>query len=307
MVFEAHNQNSSLSPEKPRRLLEFLDRHGLLRHFEMEADFDPFDRDDFYIAHEKAYVDSFFSDQIERKYSRMLGLKWSKAFAETVRYTNASFYRAIAECVRHPEQVSFSPAGGFHHAIPRKGLLYCSFSGQVIAATKLYREQGVSGCFIDLDGHYGNSIDKSYDFVPDLERAVPREIGNINIGSHHRAYIDELREKLAVLKDYISDGRIHYVVFCHGADSHEWDDLGHQLTTAEWVECADIFYTFIFDLQRELNRQIPTCVTLFGGYRKDDYDNVLSLHTADLTACLNILCGNDIHYTPQVKERGKTV
>ena len=50
-------------------------------------------------------------------------------------------------------------------------------------------------------------------------------------------------------------------------------------------------------------KQIPLILILFGGYRKDDFNSVLSLHTADLVTCLNILCGGNINYIPEVTER----
>jgi hypothetical protein len=46
--------------------------------------------------------------------------------------------------------------------------------------------------------------------------------------------------------------------------------------------------------------QIPLILSLFGGYRRDDYNSVLSLHTADLVMCLNILCGRKINYKTEV-------
>jgi len=301
LTFE--NDNSSRSPEKPKKLLEFLKRHGLFEHLDIVSDFAPFSHEDFYIAHKKDYVDYFFSDELPQSYRRLLGLTWSKAFAETTRYTNASLYNAIAQSIAHPEEVAFSPSGGYHHATPRKGALYCSFSGQVIASAKIYREQGLSGCYIDLDGHHGNSIDNSYGFVPDLEKALPPEIGNINIASTHGVYLAELREKLDLLEKYITDGKVHYIVFCHGADSHEWDDLGRQLSTEEWIECSELVYGFVHRIQVKLRKQIPLTLCLFGGYRKDDYNTVLSLHTADLVKCLNILCGKEIEYEAVVKEK----
>lgn len=305
MFYASSNENSSLSPEKPKKLIEYLSRNNLLQYFDLEENFKPFEKADFYIAHEKDYVDSFFSDELGKKYKSLLGLTWNKEFANTTRYTNASLYNAIYASVKNPQQVCFSPTSGFHHAIPSKGAFYCSFSGQVIASIKIYKEFGISGCFIDLDGHYGNSIDNSYDFVSDLDIAIPKEIGNINIQSRHQVYIKELKEKLLVLKGYITDCKIDYIVFCHGADSHEWDDLGYQLTTSEWIECSEVFYSFVLNLQNELKKQIPLCLCLFGGYRRDDYDSVLSLHTTDLVKSLNILCGNEIHYIPQIKDKIK--
>jgi acetoin utilization deacetylase AcuC-like enzyme len=303
MSLEPGNENSSHSPEKPKRLINYLNKNNLLKYFDIEDTFKPFELEDFYIAHHKDYVNSFFSDQPEKRYKRLLGLSWNKKFADTTRYTNASLYSAIYSSIKNPQNVCFSPTSGFHHAIPKKGTFYCSFSGQVIASMKIYKEFGLSGCYIDLDGHYGNSIDNSYDYVDDLEKAIPPQIGNINIESKHQQYLDELEEKLQILEDYIRDQKIHYLVFCHGADSHEWDDLGSQLTTDEWIKCSEIFYNFILRLQKEFKKHIPLSLCLFGGYRKDDYDSVLSLHTADLVKCLNILCGQNINYVPEVKAK----
>ena len=294
MNFSLENNNFSKNPGKPTKLIEYLTKNGLIEHFDIDGSFEPFDKEDFYIAHYKDYVDSFFSDELEKKYKTLLGLKWCKEFAETTRYENASLYYSILHSIKNPESVCFSPTSGFHHATPRKGALFCSFSGQIIASIKIYRELGLSGCYIDLDGHYGNSIDNSYGFVNDLDKAILPEIGNINIQSTHKEYLDELEQRLEMLGKYVAEGKIHYLVFCHGADSHELDDLGRQLTTEEWVKCSEIFYSFVLELQQRLQRQIPLCLSLFGGYRKDDYNEVLSLHTADLIQCLNTLCGQSI-------------
>lgn len=297
------NDNSSLSPEKPRKLIDFLKKENLLDYFVVDDSFNAFELEDFYLAHQEAYVNSFFSDSLDKRYRKMLGLHWSKEFADTTRYTNASLYNSVLASIENPNVISFSPTSGFHHAIPKKGVLYCAFSGQVIASIKLYRKYGLSGCYIDLDGHYGNSIDNSYDFVKDLDKAIPPEIGNINIDSRHQNYLNDLKEKLESLENWIMENKIHYLVFCHGADSHEWDDLGHQLTTREWIQCAEMFYHFVLDLQRKTKKQIPLSLSLFGGYRKDNYDSVLSLHTADLVKCLNILCDQDIQYVPEIKAK----
>ena len=260
----------------------------------------PLDREDFYIAHTREMVDNFFD---KGKTSRILNIKWSPEYAESVRYENASLYQAIRHAVLHPEEVCFSPSSAFHHANPTRGALFCAFSGQVIASMKVYNEFGVCGAYIDLDGHYGNSIDNSRDFVPNIDKAISPVCGNINIMASHQKYLDELKANLEVLQNEIIEGRVQYIVFCHGADSHEWDELASQLSTEEWVECSRIVYTFVRDLEISIGRQIPLILTLFGGYRRDDYNSVLSLHTTDLVTCLNTLCGHKVEYRTEVKPR----
>ena len=75
------------------------------------------------------------------------------------------------------------------------------------------------------------------------------------------------------------------------------------MSTEEWIECSKIVYTFVRDLEISIGKQIPLILTLFGGYRRDDYNSVLSLHTADLVTCLNTLCGYNINYSTEVKSR----
>ena len=301
-LVQDHEGNLSKSPLKPKLLMEFLAKENLSGYFCLVDDFKPFDREDFYLAHTERYVNGFF-DGIEkiRDSDGFLGIQWSEQFADSVRYTNASLYYAILNSVHNPQEISFSPTSGFHHASPEMGGLFCTFSGQVIASVKIYRSLGLSGAYIDLDGHYGNSIEDSRAFVKDLDRAIPREYGNINIASAHEQYIKTFKFYLEVLEDAFIKGKIHYLVFCHGADSHEEDDLGRQCTTEEWLACSELFYNFVKITEQKMGKPIPLALSLFGGYREDDYDSVLSLHTADLVTCLNTLCGHSLTYQAQVK------
>jgi acetoin utilization deacetylase AcuC-like enzyme len=291
------------NPAKPRLIMEYLERKGLIDNFSMVGDFPPLSREDYYLAHTKEMVDNFFD---RGKTSRILGVKWTPEYARATTYEGASLYQAIRYAVQNPEEVCFSPSGAFHHVNPTRGALFCPFSGQVIASIKVYQEFGLCGAYIDLDGHYGNSIDNSRDFVTDIDKAISPVCGNINIMAYHQKYMEELKSNLAVLREEIIGNRVNYVVFGHGADSHEWDELASQLSTEEWIECSRLVYSMIRETEAVTGKQIPLILFLLGGYRKDDYISVLSLHTADLVTCLNILCGREIDYIPEVTER-KTI
>ncbi|PLX24325.1 MAG: hypothetical protein C0597_00035 [Marinilabiliales bacterium] len=290
MALSEISENTSESPQKPRRIIEYLNQQNLINHFQIIDNFLPFEKQDFYIAHHQEYVDSFFSEELNRRYRRMLGIKWSKEFADTTRYTNASFYNAILSSIKDPDTICFSPTSGFHHATPKFGGFFCSFSGQVIASTKIYRDLGLSGAYIDLDAHHGNSIDNSYDYISDLHLAIPPEIGNINIEGKNTEYLTNLELELEKLKKWIVEKKIHYLVFCHGADSCEEDDLGRLLTKNEWLECSRIFYNFVANLDNTHGIKIPLAISLFGGYNKKDFNKVLDLHAQDLMICIKTLC-----------------
>ena len=190
-------ENHSRSPQKPRLLMDYLAGQGLAGYFEVVGDIAPFTDEDFRLAHTAEYVEAFFAGRQPLASSN--GLHWSREFADTVRYTNASLYRAIHAAIAQPQQVTFSPTSGFHHARPDAGSGYCTFSGQVIASVKIYRELGVAGAYLDLDGHFGNSIEDSRAFVADLDQAVPRGC-NINPLGSHAQYVESFQSQLVPLR-----------------------------------------------------------------------------------------------------------
>jgi len=171
--------NYSRSPEKPRLLRDFLKASGLYSNFNEISDWEPFTREDFLTAHTAEYVDNFFAGIPHDCVSN--GLKWSAQFADSVRYTNASLYCAVKNSLEEPRTVAFSPTSGFHHARPYCGSGFCTFSGQVIASLKLYRDRRAVGAYIDLDGHFGNSIEDAREFTcGDLDLAVGNYSGTFN-------------------------------------------------------------------------------------------------------------------------------
>ncbi len=289
----------SKSPNKPKLLLEWLKRNQLSR-FPIKKNWSPFEKEDFYIAHTKKYVDSFFTGG---GLSQSNGLDWNPEFAESIRYTNASLFEAIRYATKHPDKITFSPTSGFHHATPSRGGGYCTFSGQVIASLKLYEESKLCGAYLDLDEHFGNSIEDSRDFCPDLNEAVPHH-ANINPTGQGKTYITSLEKSLHHLESKMKAGEIHYLVLCSGADSLEDDDLGHSLSLKEWLQCKRLVYEWIWKTSETLQKPIPVTITLFGGYRDDHFDSVLDAHTLDLLLCLEILCGGGEKYTSVYRKKG---
>ena len=302
-VLEKGTENqTSKSPLKPRLMFEQLQLR-LSEHIDVENTFSPFSKQEFLIAHEETYVDAVLT-------GTGLGNKgglgyWNEGVPEYVAFTNANLYNAIATSIREPEKVCLSLTSGFHHARPSGGAGFCTFSGQAIASVKLYRELGLSGAYLDLDGHFGNSIEDSRSFVSDLNKAVPLGF-NINIGSNgarNDNYVAELKAKLDVLEKAILANQIHYVVWCHGADSHEWDDLGGGCSTLHWLECSNYFYEWVKKIDEKLGRPLPLSASLFGGYRSDDYASVLNLHLGDVACCINTLLDEQIKFEVEVKQR----
>src|SRR5664280_584473 len=89
------------TPAKPRLLMEYLERKGLLKFFLVDDSFQPITKEDFYIAHTREMVDNFFDNG---KTSKILHIKWTPEYAESAKYENASLYYAIRYAVQHPEE-----------------------------------------------------------------------------------------------------------------------------------------------------------------------------------------------------------
>lgn len=290
----------SKSPLKAKLVLEKLSQFGF-SNIEIIDTFQPFLPIDFEIAHTNQYITDFFEGIGKFETN---DLPWSRELVKSVTYTNASLYNAIKFSTENPEYITFSPTSGFHHAKPNSGNGFCTFSGQVIASIKLYNKKKLVGCYFDLDAHFGNSIEDSRLFVKNLNNAIPK-IGNINPVGRNSDYFQDFKSYLPIIADEIRKNNIHYLVWCHGADSHSSDDLGGQCNTRYWLQCATTFYKWLKKLELELGKCIPLTLTLFGGYRKDDFDSVINLHVKDIVKCSNILLNTNYKENLKIKPKTK--
>lgn len=171
---ESHaDKNYSKSPMKPKKLIQFLKDKQLMKYFDIHSAFPVLTKQDLLTAHTVEYVDNFLEGKGNCESN---GLKWSKEFSEAVLMNNASLYAAIRNSVVNPQEISFSPSSGFHHARPNRGSAFCTLSGQVISSLKIWEEFKMAGCYLDLDGHFGNSIEDSRSFAPNLNHAIPPRI-----------------------------------------------------------------------------------------------------------------------------------
>lgn len=269
-------ESRSKSPLKPQLLMKYINEKNVGGKFKKHSDFKPFTKNDFYLAHKKEYVNGFFRGT--KKHTENIGIPFSKEFAQSVRYTNSSLYNSIKHAINNPKSIVLSPTSGFHHSDYFSGREFCAFAGEVISSSLIYDEFKLSGSFIDLDVHRGNAIPDSRQYVKNLNLAIPKGF-NINPIGEGKMYINSLRKELNKLKTALLEDKIHYVVLCHGADSHKDDDLGcGSLTTEEWLLCSKLVYEMIDEISTIKNKSVPLILSLYGGYRNDNYKFVLDLH-----------------------------
>ena len=274
----------SKSPHKPMLLMQKIKENGY-ENFDIINNFKPIKKSDFYIAHTKEYVNNIYNKTGNYNSN---SLPWSKELVKSLTYTTGSLLAAKRYAIQNPGELCFAPISGMHHASPCSGSGFCTFSGQVISAIKIYKEFGLSGAYFDLDGHYGNSIDDSYTFNPLLEKAIPRKC-NVNPIGLNENYINDFILHLDHIEEMILGNKVHYVVFAHGADSHKDDDLGGQLNTECWIKAAEVFAEWVNQISKKLGKPLPVVLCLFGGYRQDNYNFVLNLHLKSLLTCSKII------------------
>lgn len=290
VCFDSIRESSfSQSPLKPYLLIEKIKKGPYSEMLDITDEFEPIKKEDYYIAHTEDYVNNVYNKTGNYNSN---DLPWSKNLVESLPYTTGSLYAAKKHAILNPETVCFAPISGMHHAQPNTGAGFCTFSGQVVSAIKIYLEYGLSGVYCDLDGHFGNSIEDTREFNPLLNKAIPINC-NINPIGKNSLYTKDFIDKLKTLETKILNNEIHYIVYAHGADSHVGDDLGYQCGTEYWLLNSVLFSEFINNISKKMGKPFPVILALFGGYRKDNYDIVLDLHTKSLIQCSNIICENN--------------
>lgn len=302
VCFDSIREKSfSKSPLKPHLLMKRFVEKGYDNLLDIESNFEPIKKEDFYIAHTEEYVENVYTGTGNCTSN---SLPWSQNLVDSLPYTTGSLYAASKWAIEHPEQIAFAPVSGMHHAKPNSGSGFCTFSGQVISAIKIYKETGKVCAYLDLDGHFGNSIEDTRKFNKLVDKAIP--VGcNINPTGHNAIYVDDFRQQLLELEKKIFNNEVHYVVFAHGADSHADDDLGGQCGTEFWLENATMFAEWVNRVSNKMGKPLPVVLALFGGYRKDDYNTVLDLHIKSILTCSNVIYKQDVVDT-LVIDRKKT-
>ena len=276
--------STSKSPWKPTLVVNQLKNGFFGKDIEIMS-FTPLGKEDFLIAHTEEYVNAFFEGKMPLAESNQI--PWSIDMVRSVCANHGSFYSALEYAITHPNEFCVSPVSGFHHAKPDSGGSFCTFSGQVISSVKIFQSYGARGAYFDLDGHYGNSIDDSKSFQILTSDAIAY---NINIKGNHQSYIEDLKNWIDLIGREIASGNIQYLVWNHGADSHEDDDYRDLdfVNTREWLRCTKLFFNAVADWRRQ-GFIVPVVSTLFGGYRKDNFHLVLDLHVKDIEIAHEIL------------------
>lgn len=280
-VFYRPEQNAagvaSYSPSsaKPAMVVHDWLKHGIIQEREIHS-FEPVNRADLYLAHDRSYVDGVLDLEFENGFRNT-----APSVAASLPYTVGSMV-AAAEFAVAQDCHTVSPTSGFHHAGYDFGGGFCTFNGLIVAAMALKKAGMVDRvAILDCDMHYGNGTQDI------IDRKVLHWIKHHTFGKHfhHRDDIGEGGSKFKEwLRRAIEDcADSDLVIYQAGADPHINDPLGGVLHSHEmaWRD------RMVID---GLGRKALVW-NLAGGYQRDEdggIDPVLALHRVTM----NIWKGN---------------
>ncbi|NOZ77580.1 MAG: histone deacetylase [Acidobacteria bacterium] len=163
--------------------------------------------------------------------------------------------------------------GGFHHALPARGMGFCVFNDIAVAIARL-RAHGFRApvLVIDLDLHDGNGTREIFAADPSV---YTYSVHNANWGDTNavastsielgedvtdEVYLGTLLKTLPEIIEEVKPGLVMYVAGC---DIARDDQLGNWKISADGVLARD---RFIIQIVREQDHKIPLAIVLGGGY-----------------------------------------
>jgi len=262
-------KNSSLSPSagKPKKFIEAVKDFD---YVEIENNFQPLSRKDFYLAHDENHVNDVLDCVKQNGFENKL-----TEVAESLYWTNASFFSA-AKYAYENKTFACSPTSGFHHATFNECMGFCTFNGLAISSIKLKQMfPDILISIIDIDAHYGNGTDNIINLLNLRDFIHHFTFGGIvdNLNRKNLFYEFEvlLKEDLNKYAKYCD-----LILYQSGADPHIEDPYGGYFTTEELKKRDEIVFQFAKE------NKIPVAWNLAGGYHKN-FETVLEVHKNTLS------------------------
>lgn len=268
----AHLVLSSPSPRKP---LEVINEWSAKYFDDFEVfDFPPFEKEDFYIAHEKTHVNQILDLEKENGFDTK-----DKEIADSTYWTSASFYHAALKSLE--SGIAVSPTSGFHHAGYDYAWGFCTFNGLLVTAMKLIEEKSLKIGILDFDYHQGDGSENII-FHFSLYKNIVHITGKSSYSREKDLFFEEIPYILECLKG------VDIILYQAGADQHIDDPLGGFLNNEEMRKRDYLVLSFA----KENN--IPIVWNLAGGYQEDIIENtrsiqkVLDIHNATMEETIKL-------------------
>lgn len=232
---------------------------------------EPFEKSEFYLCHDKKYVDGVFSGTTVNGFGTT-----SRVHLNQIRHTSSTFYKAALTAYIKTDcrNIGIVPAlvSGFHHAHYDYGRGYCTFNGLVLTAMKMKALRRLNKiAIIDLDGHYGDGTEdiinrlQLWDWLHNYThyKNIPRSIGDLSRFLENFPYTN-----------------YDLILYQAGADIHIDDPYGvGYLDDIAWGVKDEIIFSAC------ARHKIPLAFNLAGGYNGD---KTIELHAMTLAEARKI-------------------
>ncbi len=237
----------------------------------------PASREDFYLAHDRAFVDGVF----ELTRPNGFGTR-TQQVADSLPWTTGSMITASVHAYEN-KAIVCAPASGFHHAMYNMSGGFCTFNGLMVTAVKLRQQFNLERVgILDIDHHYGDGTDHI------IKKIEAQFIRHYSFGGEHRdnswwkggAKADEWLENLPKILESFCDCQL--VLYQASADPHVNDPLGGALDSLQMRKRDAL----VFSTMKRLG--VPLVWNIAGGYQ-DPIENVLAIHNATMEECLKVI------------------
>jgi acetoin utilization deacetylase AcuC-like enzyme len=239
---------------------------------------EPASDEDIIRAHDPVYIHRLQNGELSAKEVRRVGLPWSPEIVRRARYSAGATIEACRAALA--EGIAVNLGGGTHHAFSDHGQAYCWLNDSVIAARAIHAEGLVKNILIiDCDVHQGNgtaAIVKNdptiFTFSIHGKNNFPyqKEKSDLDIalenGTDDAAYLAALDKGL---RQSMGAASADLAIYLAGADPYKDDRFGRLAVTKKGLAERD---RIVF--QSCLEADLPTAVTMAGGYARNVQDTV---------------------------------
>ena len=234
---------------------------------------EPVTPEQFYLAHDRHYVDGVLACQILNGFGNK-----SQAVADSLPWTTGAMLSAAREAIDNG-YVAVAPCSGFHHAGYSGGGGFCTINGLMVAAAVLLDEGNVARVgILDCDTHYGDGTDDIRHKLRLTSRVLHYSAGE---KWYQPSQAIRFLETLPTIVESFAGCDV--LLYQAGADPHIDDPLGGWMTTKQLVERDRI----VFNTAQRIG--LPIAWNLAGGYLTP-LQRVLDIHDNTLLACAEMFC-----------------
>ncbi len=242
-------------------------------------------------AHSENYINKIINKSLDKESVKKIGFPLVDSVVK--RSFTATGGTVLASKLAINFGIACNTAGGSHHANFEGGAGYCVFNDVAVAA-KYLLNRGLARkiLILDLDVHQGNG---SADIFKDNKNVftfsmhsksnypAKKSKSDLDIeledNIEDKKYIDVLKKNLININKESFD----FIFYIAGVDIHYDDRLGKLNITDEGIKSRDEIIISNF-----VNKKIPLCGVLGGGYNKD-FNKLVELHSILHKTCAKYL------------------